>query len=91
MDTSPQPPEHLNRDPRLPRTSIEKTVHRIQLCSYAVQEAHTEVDYPTDPEDKADLLLAVENLTAEVLDLLGTVKNYAWGVGHEENNLPTEQ
>lgn len=32
-----------------------------------------------DPEHKADLLLATENLTYEVLDLLRTVKTYAWG------------
>jgi hypothetical protein len=38
-----------------------------------------EVDAPTDPEHKADLLLATENLTYEVLDLLRTVKTYAWG------------
>lgn len=44
-----------------------------------------EVDAPTDPEHKADLLLATENLTYEVLDLLRTVKLYAWGEETEED------
>lgn len=44
-----------------------------------------EVQAPTDPEQKADLLLATENLTYEVLDLLKTVKHYAWGPEPEED------
>jgi hypothetical protein len=54
-------------------------LRRLELCAYAVQEIHTEVDQPQDSEHKADLLLATENLVYEVLDLLRTVKGYAWG------------
>jgi hypothetical protein len=60
-------------------TPIDVALRRLELCAYAVQEVHTEVQEPTDPEHKADLLLATENLTYEVLDLLKTVKYYAWG------------
>jgi hypothetical protein len=60
-------------------TPIDVALRRLELCAYAVQEVHTEVQEPTDPEHKADLLLATENLTYEVLDLLRTVKYYAWG------------
>jgi hypothetical protein len=60
-------------------TSIDIALRRLELCAYAIQEVHTEVQEPTDPEQKADLLLATENLTYEVLDLLKTVKYYAWG------------
>jgi hypothetical protein len=60
-------------------TPIDVALRRLELCAYAVQEVHTEVEQPTDPEHKADLLLATENLTYEVLDLLKTVKYYAWG------------
>ena len=42
------------------------------------------MEQPFDPEHKADLLLATENLTYEVLDLLKTVKYYAWGPESEE-------
>jgi hypothetical protein len=65
------------RDPL--STPVDVALRRLQLCAYAVQEIHTEVKEPTDPEHKADLLLATENLTYEVLDLLKTVKFYAWG------------
>jgi hypothetical protein len=60
-------------------TPIDIALRRLQLCAYAVQEIHTEVEQPSDPDHKADLLLATENLTYEVLDLLRTVKIYAWG------------
>ena len=60
-------------------TPIDVALRRLELCAYAIQEVHTEVQQPTDPEQKADLLLATENLTYEVLDLLKTVKYYAWG------------
>jgi hypothetical protein len=65
-------------------TPIDVALRRLELCAYAVQEVHTEVQEPTDPEHKADLLLATENLTYEVLDLLRTVKYYAWGPDHEK-------
>jgi hypothetical protein len=65
------------RDPL--STPVDVALRRLQLCAYAVQEIHTEVEQPSDPEHKADLLLATENLTYEVLDLLKTVKFYAWG------------
>jgi len=60
-------------------TPIDIALRRLELCAYAIQEIHTEVEAPTDPDHKADLLLATENLTYEVLDLLKTVKLYAWG------------
>jgi hypothetical protein len=65
-------------------TPVDVALRRLQLCAYAVQEIHTEVEEPLDPDHKADLLLATENLTYEVLDLLRTVKYYAWGPEHEK-------
>jgi hypothetical protein len=47
-----------------------------------------EVEEPLDPDHKADLLLATENLTYEVLDLLKTVKYYAWGPEPEYEREP---
>ena len=70
------------RDPL--STPVDVALRRLQLCAYAVQEIHTEVEEPADPDHKADLLLATENLTYEVLDLLRTVKYYAWGPEVEE-------
>ena len=67
-------------------TPLDVALRRLELCAYAVQEIHTEVEPPTDPEHKADLLLATEHLTYEVLDLLRTVKGYAWGPEDEDED-----
>lgn len=64
--------------------NIYKALRRLELCNYAVQEIHAEVDHPEDPEHRADLLIATENLAFEVLDLLHTVRLYAWGPEQEE-------
>jgi len=61
------------------RDPMQRALERIELCTYAVQETHLEVEAPTDPELKADLLLAVERLTGEVVDLLHTARYFAWG------------
>jgi hypothetical protein len=61
------------------RDAIRRALDRIELCTYAIQEAHYEVEAPTDPELKADLLLAVEGLAYEALDLLNTTKVFVWG------------
>jgi hypothetical protein len=76
------------RDPL--STPIDVALRRLELCAYAVQEIHTEVEAPMDPEHKADLLLATENLTYEVLDLLRTVKTYAWGPEDAQEDHPVE-
>ena len=59
--------------------SLEVALRRLELCTYAIQEIHIELEEPADSEHKADLLLATENLAYEVLDLLNTAKMYAWG------------
>jgi hypothetical protein len=57
----------------------ERLLERLQLCSLVVQEVHLHLEKPQDPEKKADILLAVEDLTGEILDLLKTTKHYVWG------------
>lgn len=49
-----------------------------------------EVEYPADPELKADLLLAVERLTGEAVDLLQTARLYAWGPDDEDDTYYRE-
>jgi len=66
-------------------TPLETTLRRLQLCSYAIQEIHTELEKPSDPEQKADLLIAVENVAFEALDLLQTTKVYAWGKEEDQD------
>jgi hypothetical protein len=67
------------------RDSLKRALDRLQLCSFTIQEAHYEIEAPANPEHKADLLLAAENLAYEAVDLLNTVKLYVWGPEPEED------
>jgi hypothetical protein len=69
---------------KMPSTPIETALRRLELCTYAVQEIHIELDQPQDPETKADLILATEKLVAETVDLYQTVRFYVWGPDPEE-------
>jgi hypothetical protein len=68
------------------RTPIRRTLDRVELCTLAIKEAHYELEDPETPDDKADLLIAVEALTYEILDLLQTTKRYVWGEEEEEED-----
>jgi hypothetical protein len=58
---------------------LDIALRRLELCNYAIQEIHAEIEKPHDPEERADLLLAAEALAFEVLDLVQTTRVYAWG------------
>lgn len=62
---------------------LERLLQRLQLCTEVIQEVHYLLEEPKEPDDKADLLIAVEALTFETIDLLQTTKTYVWG---EESN-----
>jgi len=67
------------------RDSLERALNRIELCTFTIQQAHYEVETPSNPEHKADLLLAVEALALEALDLLTTARYMAWGNDPDED------
>lgn len=69
---------------RLPQTSLDTALRRLDLCTYAIQEIHTELEQPQDPDSKADLILATEKLVGEIIDLYQTVKVYVWGQPEED-------
>lgn len=69
---------------RLPQTSLDTALRRLDLCTYAIQEIHTELEQPQDPDSKADLILATEKLVGEIIDLYQTVKVYVWGKPEED-------
>lgn len=72
--------------PKDTRTDLERALDRLNLCIYAIQETHYEIEVPEDPDHKADLLLAAESLTQEAIDLLMTVRTYVWGEDPEEDD-----
>jgi len=83
MDTAPIPPNQNRTDKRTP---LDKALQRLELVRYAVQEVHYEIENPENPEHKADLLLATEDLIYDALDLHRTVKVYAWGPEPEKED-----
>jgi hypothetical protein len=70
---------------RIPTSNLETTLRRLELCTYAVQEIHMELERPLNPEAKADLILATEKLVSETIDLYQTVRYYVWG--EEEKSI----
>jgi hypothetical protein len=64
---------------------LEVILERINLCSDVVQEVHKELEPPMTPDEKADLLIAVEHLKLVVYRLSLITKDFVWG---EE---PTEE
>ena len=77
---------------RLPVDLLPATLRRLELCTYAVQEIHSQLESPTNPDSKADLILATEKLVAETVDLYQTVRLYVWGEENEyEVNDPTKE
>jgi len=74
---------------RMPMDILPTTLRRLELCTYAVQEIHSQLDQPTSPDSKADLILATEKLVAETVELYQTVRYYVWGpeLDQSEENL----
>ena len=70
---------------RFPNTTLDVALRRLELCTYAIQEIHTELEQPQDPDSKADLILATEKLLGETIDLYQTVKVYVWGADPVES------
>jgi hypothetical protein len=66
----------------------ERTLERLRLCRYAVEEALAEMQIETDPDRRADLLLETESLSDSVLELLLTVRDVAWFVPTPEHPVP---
>jgi hypothetical protein len=65
---------------------LVRLLERLQLCTEVIQEVHYLLENPQDPDEKADLLIAVEALTFETIDLLQTTKAYVWGDNPDEEN-----
>ena len=75
---------------RLPIDLLPATLRRLELCTYAVQEIHSQLEAPNQPEAKADLILATERLVAETVDLYQTVRYYVWGEEETSSTVESE-
>lgn len=64
---------------------LERLLERVKLCTEVIKDVHYNLEPPTDSENKADLLLLVEELTYETIELLDTTKRYVWGQEPEDH------
>lgn len=71
---------------KLPSSLLPVTLRRLELCTYALQEIHLELEEPETPDQKADLILATERLVAETVDLYQTVRHYVWGPDEDNDS-----
>jgi hypothetical protein len=56
----------------------ERSVERLELCALAVQEVLRELTLELDPQRRADLLIAAEDLADRVVLLLDITRDMAW-------------
>lgn len=66
----------------------ERTLERLSLVRYAVEEVRQDLSLETDPDRRADLLIVTEALSESVLELLLTVRDLAWFVPTPQHPAP---
>lgn len=57
---------------------VQQAVQRLDACSFTVSTVHEHLIDPEDTELRADLLLATEQLLAEVMDLVVDLRMITW-------------
>jgi hypothetical protein len=58
--------------------NIQANLRKIKLATHVIAEAHTNLLEPIFPEDKADLLLATEDLATTAFELMEDVRSSIW-------------
>jgi len=64
--------------PREATARHERSVERLELCELAVLEVLRELSLETEPDRRADLLIAAERLADRVVTLLDVTRDMAW-------------
>jgi hypothetical protein len=68
------------------RTELELTLNKLSFLSFAVDEVRDTYELPTDPEDRADLLLASEDLVQSVFKLAQEINDVVWNMPFDPNS-----
>lgn len=61
------------------KTQVASNLRRLKLTLAVIDEVHKELVHPETPDDKADLLIQVEQLAEATFTLLMVVRGIAWG------------
>lgn len=62
------------------RTELENTLNKIAFLAFATDELKDNYELPTDPEDRADLLLATEDLVQSVIAFAKEISDVVWNM-----------
>ncbi len=57
---------------------VSDNIRKIKLCAEVLEQVRVELLYPPNPERRADLLLATEDVTSEAFELLASVREMVW-------------
>lgn len=65
---------------------VETNQRRLKLCFYAVEEIRRQLVEPIYPDQKADLILATEDLCLASYELLEQTRQLVWGDSEPQIN-----
>lgn len=57
---------------------VDANLRKIRLSEHVISEVHSKLIVPIYSDDKADLLIEVENLAESVFLLLEEVRSFVW-------------
>lgn len=67
------------------RVEMQLTLDKLAFLSFAVDDLKDNYELPTDPEDRADLLLATEDLVQSVFKLAQEINDVVWNMPFDPN------
>jgi hypothetical protein len=67
------------------RTELEITLNKLAFLSFAVDDLRGSYELSTDPDDRADLLLATEDLVQSVYKLAKEIDDVVWNMPFDPN------
>lgn len=70
---------------------VDVNQRRLRLCFYAVEEVKKTLLEPIYPDQKADLLLASEDLCLATYELLELTRGLVWGESEPQRNGSIEE
>jgi len=65
----------------------ETNLYRLYLCSTGLKEIKTTLVSPSDPDDKADLILAAEDVLNKAIELYQAAYKAVWNEDYKPENL----
>lgn len=68
--------------------TVDQNLRKIKLCRHVIDEAHRTLIDPIYPDDKADLLLATEDLLDAIVYLMEDVTTMVW---NDQLKKPTSE